>query len=210
MENEAELIREQMLETRTSLTEKLETLEEQVTAKVKDTTESVVETVETVKDAVESTVHTVKDTVQDTVETVKETFNLSHQVEEHPWMMMGGAVVLGYVGGRLLNSGMGQGYGTGVGMEPRRETGPPMSAYAAPPQPSLTDKALHALSPVLSKLGSLAVGVTTGLIAEMVRESTPETMRGQVNEVLDELTHALGGTPVRLSSQSREYTGQQV
>jgi len=88
MEDEATLIREQMLETRTALTEKLESLEEQVTAKVKDTTDSVVETVETVKDAVENTVHNVSDTVEKTVETVKDTFDMSRHFEEHPWVML--------------------------------------------------------------------------------------------------------------------------
>ena len=102
MENEAELIRQQMTETRTALTEKLETLEEEVASKVKGTTETVAETVETVKEAVEGTVHTVKETVENTVETVKDTFDVNRQVERHPWMMFGGAVLLGFVGGRLV------------------------------------------------------------------------------------------------------------
>ena len=72
MENE-DLIRKKMEETRTSLTEKLETLEEQVAGTVQGATAAVSDTVETVKDSVEETVSTVKDTVQETVGTVKDT-----------------------------------------------------------------------------------------------------------------------------------------
>jgi len=113
VENEPEVIRDQMQETRTALTDKLEALEHQVVSTVQSITNPVVETVETVKKAVEDTVCAVKDTVQSTVstmtgaaeqtmETVKETFNLSHQVARHPWLMMIGAAAVGYIGGRLL------------------------------------------------------------------------------------------------------------
>jgi len=104
MENETDVIRNQMLETRTSLTEKLEALQETVVTAVQGTTESVTETVQNVKEAVQETVSNVSETVQETVDTVKSTFDISHQVEKHPWAMMGGAVALGYVGGKLLPS----------------------------------------------------------------------------------------------------------
>lgn len=113
MADEPEVIRDQMQETRTALTEKLEALEQTVAQTVQNTTTAVSETVQSVKDAVEETVGTVKDTVQQTVdtvsgaaqttaETVKETFNLSRQVERHPWMMMFGSVAVGYLVGRML------------------------------------------------------------------------------------------------------------
>src|SRR5262249_47659347 len=113
MENE-ELIRKQMEETRTSLTEKLETLEEQVVGAGKDTSsavtgtagavkdtvstvkDSVQDTVSTVKDTVTETVTAVKDTVQEGVETVKSWLDLKAHTEKHPWMVMGGSVLLGY------------------------------------------------------------------------------------------------------------------
>jgi len=201
MENEAELIRQQMLETRTALTEKLETLEEQVTAKVKDTTESVVETVETVKEAVENTVETVSNTVEKTVETVKDTFDLSRQFEEHPWLMFGGAVAVGYVGGRVLdNLGPSSTDTTRTPSEPFRET--ELTGYhgkPAPTGPSWGAEVLEALRPALGKLGQLAIGVTAGVVGEMVRDAVPETMQQDVGEVIDEVTRALGGKPIRVS-----------
>lgn len=196
--NEPELIRQQMFETRTALTEKLETLEEQVTAKVKDTTESVVETVDAVKEAVESTVHTVSDSVHDTVESVKESLNVSRHVEEHPWAMLGGAVLLGFVAERMLNRSAGAPSYTSSGpneanwssgtplQEPRRESS----------GPSWGSTLLEALTPAMVKLGGLAVGATTGVIGELIHDSVPEPMRNQVDEILDGVTVALGGTPI--------------
>jgi len=103
-EPEREVIRQQMEETRAALTDKLETLEHQVVDTVQGATTAVQETVATVKDAVQETVETVKGSVQETVETVKETFDLNRQVDRHPWLMFGGAVAVGYLGGRLLTS----------------------------------------------------------------------------------------------------------
>jgi hypothetical protein len=200
MENEAELIRQQMLETRTALSEKLETLEEEVTAKVKGTTESVAETVETVKEAVENTVHTVKDTVENTVETVKETFDLRRQVDRHPWVMFGGAVLLGYVGARLLDrSGHPSTYTNGAAFVPAREPAPSYAPPPAPAGPGLGGKMLETLKPALSKLGGLAIGVTAGVVGEMLRDAAPEQLRPKLNEVIDDVTVALGGTPIHFT-----------
>src|SRR5713226_6434711 len=91
MDNEPEeVIKQQMLETRASLAEKLETLEQQVVGTVHSATSAVTDTVESVKDA-----------VQHTVEAVKDTFDLSHHVREHPWLMVGGSVTVGFAAGCL-------------------------------------------------------------------------------------------------------------
>ena len=71
-DDDPEVIRAQMQETRTALTEKLEALEHQVVDTVQATTSTVAETVQQVKAAVEDTVGTVKDTVQSAVGGVKE------------------------------------------------------------------------------------------------------------------------------------------
>lgn len=115
MENE-DVIREQMKDTRTALTEKLEKLENKVVSTVSDTTQAVTETVEAVKDtvqgttdAVTETVEKVKETVQDTVESVTDTVkggvrsvaNLFNP-REHPWVCMGASVLSGFLAGKLL------------------------------------------------------------------------------------------------------------
>jgi len=208
--NEAEVIRQQMFETRTALTEKLESLEEQVTAKVKDTKDSVVETVETVKEAFESTVHTVSDSVHDTVDSVKDSLNVSRHVEEHPWAMLGGAVLLGFFAERFLNRPTaGPTYVGNSLSEPNWSTRP--QAQQSGPvssEPGWGSKLVEALTPAMVKLGGLAIGATTGVIGEVIHDSVPEPMRTQVDEILDGVTVALGGTPLhpnRTATPSSTY-----
>jgi len=102
-----------MEETRASMTEKLELLEERVRETLEETKSAVEDIVENVRDTVDETVGVVKETVEgtkstvedivenvkgtmdDTVTTVKQTFDLSYQAKEHPWVFFGGAVLLG-------------------------------------------------------------------------------------------------------------------
>jgi hypothetical protein len=74
VDNELEVIRDEMEQTRASLADKLGALEEQVRETVSGATEAVSSTVEGVKDVVS--------TVSDTVDSVKEQFSLSKQFDE--------------------------------------------------------------------------------------------------------------------------------
>src|SRR5262245_44710471 len=115
MENEEvtpaeKVIRADMEETRTALTEKLEVLENQVVGTVKDATSAVSQTVETlketvgtVKETVTDTVSAVKDSVQDGVATVKNWFDLRAQFDRHPCLMAGGSVLAGYLIGVMCD-----------------------------------------------------------------------------------------------------------
>jgi len=210
MENEADLIRDEMAETRTALSEKLERLQEQVVGTVEGTTRSVTETVSAVQEAVENTVGTVKETVQETVDTVKSTFDLSEQMQKHPWLLFGGAVAVGYVGGHLL---MGRNY-TAL---------PPGSDGSAPPRPpSRTAVAAEAVShaasgaaswleelsaPLLKEAEHLALGVLAGVAADLIHSSAPEGMRGQLHEMVEKFASSTGTKPIRglfASDQAQE------
>ena len=90
MDQEPEVIRQQIDQTRSALTEKLETRENQVR-----------DTVTNAKTTVEETIGSVKSTVHETVATVKRTFDLPYQVERHPWGMFGGSILVGYLVGTL-------------------------------------------------------------------------------------------------------------
>ena len=61
------------------------------------TVEAVKQGVEGVQSTVGEMVETVKGTVGETVETVKRTFDVPHQVAQHPWLMLGGAALAGYL-----------------------------------------------------------------------------------------------------------------
>lgn len=188
MENETDLIRNQMLETRTALSEKLEALQGQVLATVQGTTETVTETVETVQEAVETTVQTVTDSVQETVETVRHTLDLSEQVNKHPWLMLGGAVFVGYLGGRLLESAG------------RPEGVPPSSNGAAPsrsPQgPARLSWLESVVGPLMQQAQGLALGALTGVVSDLVQAHSPEGMKGQLGEMLKQFTDSLGVEPL--------------
>jgi len=111
------VIEQQMEETRSSLTEKVAALESQVVGTVQTATQAVQETVETVKSAVQETVSSVRESVQESVaavkdtvqgsveavkENVKETFDVTHHVQENPYLTVGGAVVAGLITGLLV------------------------------------------------------------------------------------------------------------
>jgi ElaB/YqjD/DUF883 family membrane-anchored ribosome-binding protein len=110
MDDNPEVIRKQMEETRSALGEKLEALESQVTETVQATTSAVTETVEAVKDTVENVTGTVKETVDnvtegvhETVKSVAQTLDIRGHVERHPWLLFSGSVVAGCVAGYLLS-----------------------------------------------------------------------------------------------------------
>jgi ElaB/YqjD/DUF883 family membrane-anchored ribosome-binding protein len=79
-----------ILETRTAISQKLEMLEHRLQ-----------ETVEGTKTTVEEIVDRVKDAADDFVDRTKQTFDPTYQVHQHPWAMVGGAILIGYVLGTL-------------------------------------------------------------------------------------------------------------
>jgi ElaB/YqjD/DUF883 family membrane-anchored ribosome-binding protein len=223
------VIREQMLETRTALTEKLEALQETVVNAVEGTTESVTETVQNVKDAVQDTVANVSDTVQETVETVKSTFDISKHVESYPWAMFGGAVALGYLGGRMFPSpetlaraASAVGTGAGASLSNLASNGSPgPSTYTSAPQPAANYTSAaqpaanfpsgnqgsnwlgglaEALKPVAHQLEGMAIGALTGVIGEMAMRAVPEGFKPQLKELIEKTTTSLGGESMDCSS----------
>jgi ElaB/YqjD/DUF883 family membrane-anchored ribosome-binding protein len=188
MENEAELIRQQMVETRTALSDKLEALEERVVGTIEGTAQSVTDTVNTVQEAVEQTVSTVSETVEGTVESVKETFDLSGQMEKHPWLMVGGAVALGYLGGRLLDS---------------VPTSTAPVSYATQTnghtsgRPLLPGWLQSVAGPALEQLQTLALGAVAGLATDLIDQHAPEALRGRLHEMASNITTSLGAEPIR-------------
>jgi len=222
MDQEPDVIKEQMAETRVSLTDKIEKLEETLkenvetalhtaTGTVEDVSEKVEETVETVKEAVEGSVEAVKEKVHETVETVKEAFNLRRHVQRHPWAMLGGAIAVGFLGERLLG-------GAQRWRERRRERRDehlfprpgttaaqapmPTSAPARTTEPerepeeqqsSWLGRFGETFGDELSKLKGLALGATLGAVRDMLTASVPEQLKPQLSDVMNNFTSKLGG-----------------
>jgi len=180
MENETEVIKHQMEETRTALTEKLEAVEELVASTVKETTQAVSDTVETVTGTVENTVHTVAESVENVTESVKNAFDFRVYVEEYPWLVMGGGVALGYALGSLL--------------PPAREIRETFYTGAAPAAGAGISSFLEGLQPVVDKLKGLAVGTAASVAGEMIVKNLPDNLKSEVTSLIDDTTQRLGGT----------------
>jgi ElaB/YqjD/DUF883 family membrane-anchored ribosome-binding protein len=210
------MIREQMEDTRTALTEKLETLEQKVTDTVQEATaavsdtvtsikESVTDTVSTVKDSVQDTVTAVKDSVQGGVDTVKDWFDIPAHVDQHPWLAMGGSVLLGYCVGHVLNKKIGASSPTEPTDAGRSEHGNGSRMHHSTNggargkrrhEASTASSWLSGLGPEIAKLKGLAVGTLLGTLREMIVKSVPEHVGQQLKEVVDNVTTKLGGQPI--------------
>ena len=222
MDNEADVIRQQMEETRAHLTEKLETLEQQIVETVQGATSAVTDTVENVKDAVHDTVSEVKETVHETVDSVKSTFDIQQQVQRHPWLMLGGAVAVGFLAGRLLGRLLEQPAPAYAAAPPPPP--PPAETFARPAsrahgsnghrrdgngaangghQPQAQAKAEEAggltamFGKEIDQFKKMAIGTTMGLVRDLVTEKVPEPVRPDLGGIIDRVTTKLGGELVQ-------------
>jgi len=205
-----------MMETRESLTEKLQIIED----KVADTVHGVTETVQGATSAVAETVETIKGTVAESVDTVKGWFDLPGHVDRHPWLMMGGSMALGYLVESLVHQAM---------APSTSHMTAAMSTQSNQPQPSSSrtaDLKLHhtgnghrpkrrqessgaasslfkTLAPEFGKLKSLAFGVILGTVREMISRAVPEHMGQQIKQIIDDATRKIGGNPIPGSDWER-------
>ncbi len=208
MAEEPDVIRHRIDETRESLTEKLETLEGQV----KEAVGTVTNTIETVKSTVENTVESVKSGVESTVDTVKETFDLSKQVDRHPWAAVGCSLLAGAATGYFLVGPRYRGsrYPGGIpGMNhliPGYRPGPVPAAAAEPrrpeyrpepPRPGVLSSLLGSFEGELDKIKQTAVGALMGMARDALRKALPPSLAPNVTEIMDNITRRAGGEPVR-------------
>jgi ElaB/YqjD/DUF883 family membrane-anchored ribosome-binding protein len=219
MENESEMIRQQMDETRAALTDKIETLEHQVVDTVQAASTAVSETVGSVKEIVHDSLQTVKDSVHDTVETVKDTFDIQRQVDRRPWTMFAGATALGFLGGYLLRGSNGREARitekseslapsakarTAVirnGAPKRRDAAASTAihesdAATTADKPSWVSNVGDTFHAEISQLEQLAVGTLLGIVRDIITEVVPEHMERQVEEIVNGITVKLGGQPL--------------
>lgn len=104
MEDATAVIRQQMVETRGQLSDKLQSLEHQVSDTVQSTGSAVNATVGVVQESVES----ITGAVQDAVRSVTNAFDLQQQMAKHPWLVLGGSVVLGYLSREIMEGQSGK------------------------------------------------------------------------------------------------------
>lgn len=172
-----ELIQEQMRETKSQLSDKLESLEQQfqVTDAVQTTRSAVAATAE----AVQATAETVAGAMQ----SVSHAFDVRRQIEQHPWIVLGGAAALGYLAHELLT---GTELKTAQSLEAASTLGvfPPLNGHATdhrdpPVHVAATAAATRAynetlmMSSPLLQLKSLAISTLIGIAREAATRAVP-------------------------------------
>jgi hypothetical protein len=105
MTEKLELLEERFRDTLEETRSAVEGIVENVKGTVDDTVGVVKETVEGAKTTVDTLVENVKGTMDDTATMVKKSFDLNYQVEQRPWVMLGGSVLLGYMLGSWMSRG---------------------------------------------------------------------------------------------------------
>ncbi|HKI30673.1 MAG TPA: hypothetical protein VKA46_02190 [Gemmataceae bacterium] len=222
---ELDVIREQIEGTRSSLTEKLETLE----ADVKETVESAKETVESAREAVEETLTTARETVRETIssvtetvhdatESVKRNLDLEYQVHRHPWAMLGLSLVSGvalgaFLGGRRIR-------GRRVAQRlPEAAVEPPErapSAPAAPPsrlthegpnRPGFMDKLTSQLGAEFEKAKDLAIATLVGAFRDVAKRSIP-ALGSAVEDLMTHAASQLAAPPQQHGARSFPVTAR--
>jgi len=141
----------------------------------------------------------VKGTVGETVATVKRTFDLPSQTEQHPWPMVGGAVLVGY-----MLSKWGGGHSSAAGPTAQRATeasksgSPPASrASSAHPQPQqgIGSGILDQFKDEIAGLKSVAVGAVMSTLSAMFQQAMP-TLAPHIKSAMTKVSTQLSDSPV--------------
>jgi ElaB/YqjD/DUF883 family membrane-anchored ribosome-binding protein len=205
MASEPDVIREQIEETRESLTEKIEALEGEFT-----------ETIHDVTGAVEHTVDSVRSGVHEGVESVKHLFDLPFQVRERPWLMVGGAALAGATAGYLLTRPRAP-----VGQPIPQPAGPATYLPPAPPpraaapslngqrEPGMVDKVVQTFRPELEQVKEIAIGLAMGLARDLIKRALPPAVAANVDEIMASTTRKVGGEPIAGDILPHERQGEE-
>ncbi len=182
----------EIADTRSAMTEKLEMLEERVRETVEDAHASVEDIVENVKDMVDTTVEAVrqgvedaqssvedivenvKETVGDTVATVQRTFDLHYQVDHHPWLMFGGATLVGYMLGSRGSSSTSAAVSTNdPRLSPSGTTAASSSESSARPQPrqGMGSGILDQFKDEIALIKGAVIGAVISTLRDMVKQA---------------------------------------
>lgn len=172
-----ELLQEQIKETKSQLSDKLESLEQQF---------HVAETVQTTRTAVAATAEAVQATVASVsgaMQSVSQAFDVRRQISQHPWVALGGAAVVGYVAHQLMtgpqlkavpsfDGASTLGEFTPVNGHPVDQSVEPINVAATAAATRAYNETLMLSSPLL-QLKSLAINTLIGIARESAALAIP-------------------------------------
>lgn len=211
-----EALTEEMEQTRSGLADKLEALGRRISGTVED---------------VEETVETVVETTQDTISTIKNTFNISKQVEERPWIIMGCSVLVGFLGGKLLGqvasrpNGHRDSYANGAAESMTTQMASTSAFPTGTERQTDADRHTHRdtnghaeggwlqglkdqFGPEISKAKGLAVGALFGVVRDLVSQALPEALKKEVTHWFDNVTEKAGGEPIQAGSFAEQPSAE--
>lgn len=185
-------------QTKASLVEKLEALEEKASETVNATSETISETVDTVKEAVQS--------VAEKVQSAGEAMSLRYQMQQRPLWVLGGAITLGCMASYFLG-GSSKGRRAAEKDSNGDRTAHPWKSWEpaaaatpapapAPREPAAAEKKDGIWSHVGDLVG-LGIGSLMGVVRDMTTRSLPMALGSEVAHEIDRFTESLGGKPIQ-------------
>lgn len=207
MEDQQEAILRDMQDTRASMSEKLEALENQVADKVQpvaDAVERVTEAAACIAEDVKETVQEVTNKVEETVTAVSSALDLRAQFARRPWLAVGVAATTGCLLATILGR--------------RQRSAPETSADSSPPRTKHgkhggngwhrketqsmpapktdTDSMEGLFTEELRRLKGLALASLMNVIREMAKQGLPGILGSRIADEVDTLTIRLGAEPI--------------
>jgi len=200
MDHETEVLKQHIAQTRESLSEKIDCLEQKVLKTVEGTTDIVANTAESVAEAVTGTVQRVTDAVDHAVERAKESLDLHKQVEARPWTMFSGSIAAGFIGGCILHPSRSQ--SSALDSERSREridmTRPRTTGWEpySPAESQRGDRTPSLFAPALRRLKELAITATSRLVNDLLVSAAPPELHDDIRSTVSEFASALRGQPL--------------
>jgi len=205
MAQEPEVIRQNIEETRSELSRKIECLENEVVGTVKGTTATVAETVENVRGTVQDTVASMKDSIESTLGSVKDTFDLPLQTRRHPWAVMSGSVFAGFMLGSLLPPRRSSWAPAKPSYTPATPAPVPPNLLAdrSPPvaakerKPSFLAGIMEHFDAEIQQLKGVAIGAAAAMVRDLLKDKIPPALEPHMQDMIHNVTHKLGGEDVK-------------
>jgi ElaB/YqjD/DUF883 family membrane-anchored ribosome-binding protein len=210
MEDQNDRILKEMEETRSSLTDKLEALENKVTEKVVQPVACAVERATDVAvdivDTVKETVHNVSEKVEETTQAVVSAFDLRKHTERHPWLVFGlaattGCMVGSYVGRRAQRSMSAAEQASWSRPKHVRGTNGAAHHVEASPMRRAPKKAAPEhetwIREQMRHLGGLAISALMSTIRDLAKRTVPGPLGERIGAEVESMTTSLGAEPIR-------------